>query len=133
MSDLPSIPQHIQAFFDAKVSILLVVDEVLSEWTGSGCMQIPFLLGSIKLKMNWDDKELRANDAIIRDYVRNHPDWCITRGANGGAMRKAEKQAKEALLQSKQKAKDEINELLNATLAKKKLVLSATSLADLIK
>lgn len=115
-----SNPVHIQSFLDSKVPMLLVVDEVLNEWAGDGCYQFPALLGQIKLKMNWDDKQLRANDPIIREYIRNHPDWYVTRGAHGGIMRSSEKQKKDDAKAAKEKAKAEINAQLDAEVAKKK-------------
>ena len=120
-----SNPLHIQSFLDSKVPMLLVVDEVLNEWKGEGCYQFPTLLGQVQLKMGWNDdeegkKQLRANDPIIREYIRNHPDWHVTRGAHGGIMRFTEKQKKDAVTEAKKKAKEEINAELEAAVALKK-------------
>jgi hypothetical protein len=109
-----SNPTHIQSFLDSKISMLLAVDEFLSAWNGEGCLQFPNLLGSIQAKLGWDDKQLRANDPIIREYIRNHPDWYVTRGAHGGIMRMSEKQKKEELLAAKIKAKADLNAILDA-------------------
>lgn len=115
-----SISLQIQSFLDSKIPMLLVVDEVLGDWNGEGCYQFPALLGQIKLKMGWDDKQLRVNDPIIRDYVRSHSDWYVTRGAHGGIMKASEKQKKEAESEAKRKAKEEINAALDAEVARKK-------------
>jgi hypothetical protein len=125
-----SNPLHIQSFLDAKIPMLLIVDEVLNEWTGDGCYQFPTLLGQIKLKMNWDDKQLRANDPIIREYIRNHPNWYVTRGAGGGIMRSAEKQKKEALKLAKEKAKIELTAQLEAEVAAKKAAIASAQQAQ---
>ncbi len=122
-------PLHIQSFLDSKVPMLLTVDEVLNEWKGDGCYQFPALLGQIKLKMNWDDKALRANDPIIREYIRNHPDWYVTRGAHGGIMRSTEKQKKEELRLAKEKAKAELNAQLEAEVAAKRAALASAQQA----
>lgn len=121
-------PLHIQSFLDAKIPMLLIVDEVLNEWSGEGCFQFPVLLGQVQLKMGWNDdeegkKKLRANDPIIREYIRNHPDWYVTRGAGGGIMRSSEKQKKEEAKVAKAKAAAETNAQLDAMVAAKKAAL----------
>ena len=112
-------PAHIEAYLESFVSVFTVVDEILNEWKGQGCYQIPTLLGNIKLKMNWDDKQLRAKDPIIRDYLRNHPEWHVTRGAGGGIMRASEKQQREVAKLAKEKAKADIAAAIDADIAKK--------------
>ena len=111
---------YIQSFLDSKKPVLLIVEEALNEWNGKGCMQFPSLLEQIKTKMNWDDKQVRANDPIIREFIRNHPNWHVTRGAHGGIMRSTDKQEKEAVLLAKQKVKAEINAALDLEIARKK-------------
>jgi hypothetical protein len=103
-----SNPVHIQSFLDSLTPTLVVVDEVLNEWNGEGCLQFPILMGKVSAKLNWDDKQVRAKEPIIRDYVRNHPDWYVTRGAHGGIMKASEKQKKEAAKAAKEKAKAEL-------------------------
>jgi hypothetical protein len=125
-----SNPVHIQSFLDGKVPMLLVVDEVLNDWNGEGCFQFPALLGQVQLKMGWNDdeegkKQLRANDPIIREYIRSHPDWYVTRGAHGGIMRASEKQKKEAVAEAKRKAKEEMNAELDAKVAELKAKAAA--------
>ena len=115
-----NIPLHIQTFLDSQSPMYLVVDQILNDWKGKGCYQVPSLLGQVKLQMGWDDKELRSNDPLIREYLRKHPIWYVTRGAHGGIMRRAEKEEKEALVLAKKKAADEIHAVLDADLAKKK-------------
>jgi hypothetical protein len=124
-----SNPLHIQSFLDSQVPTLLTVDEILNEWTGEGCYQLPALLGQIKLKMNWTDKQLRANDPIIREYLRNHPDWYVTRGAHGGIMRATERQKKEALKEAKAQVKAELIAQLEAEVAAKRAALASAQQA----
>jgi hypothetical protein len=118
-------PAQIQIFLDSKISMLLVVEEILNDWTGNGCRQLPVLLGQIQLKMGWSDKQLRANDPIIREYIRTHADWDVTRGAHGGIMRAADKQKKTALIEAKRQAKEEISIALDAEVARKMAEASA--------
>ncbi len=123
-----SHPIHVQSYFDSQLApLFLVVDEVLNEWTGDKCYQLPMLMMNIKARMNWvgeeGEKQFRAKDPIIRDYIRNHPAWYITRGAHGGVMKRAEKEKKEAAAEAKRiavaEAKKEINAALDAEIAKK--------------
>lgn len=114
-----SNPSDIQAFLDEQAPYLAVVEEVLNEWTGEGCLQFPTLMGSVQLKLGWDDKTSRAKEPIIREFVRNHSTWYVTRGAHGGIMRRAEKQKKEAEKAAKEKAKAELIAAINAEAARK--------------
>src|ERR1035437_3192148 len=86
-----SNPKHIQSYFDSQIPLILVIEEILNDWDGKGCYQLPIFLMKLSAKMNWDDKQLRAKDPLIRDYIRNHPEWVITRGAGGGIMRSEER------------------------------------------
>lgn len=103
-----SNPKNIQSFLDGQVQMLLVVEEVLNSWSGEGCLQFPTLMSLIESKMSWDEKQLRAKEPIVREYVRTHPDWHVTRGAHGGIMKAEEKQKKEAAKAAKEKAKAEL-------------------------
>jgi hypothetical protein len=103
---------NIQAFLEAQEPMLLVVEEALNEWSGEGCLQFPALMSSVMTKLGWTgedgEKVARAKEPIIREFVRNHPDWHVTRGAHGGIMRASEKQKKEAAKAAKEKAKSEL-------------------------
>jgi hypothetical protein len=114
----------IQAATDRLVPIFKVVDEVLSEWSkdksGDGCLQFPVLMGMMVIKTNWTDKQVRENDPFIRWYVRNHPEWHVTRGAHGGIMKAEDKQKKEAVKNAKIAAKADMKAALEAELAAKK-------------
>lgn len=107
----------IQKVIDELVPIFQAADMALSEWTGEGNLQFPVLLGMMAVKLNWDDKTLRENDPFVRKYVRNHPDWYVTRGAHGGIMRSAEKQKKEAAKLAKDLAKKQMDEAVKAKIA----------------
>lgn len=115
-----SNPAHIQSFLDGQVSMLVAVDEILSDWKGEGCLQFPTLMTSVSAKLGWDAETQRKKEPIIREYVRNHPDWYVTRGAHGGIMRRSEKEQKDAAKAAKEKAKAELNAALEAEVARKK-------------
>ncbi len=119
-----SVPSHIQSYLDSKVPMFQIVDEVLDAWTGEGCLQFPTLMGAVIPKMGWigeeGEKLARANEPIIRDYVRNHENWHVTRGAHGGIMRKADQQKKAEAKAAKEKAKADMAAAIEAEVARKK-------------
>ena len=99
--------------------VLEFVEESLSEWTGNGNLQFPVLIQMVAVKANWDEKQLRLNDALVRYHVRHHDDWYVTRGAHGGIMRKTDKQKKDAEKLAKETAKNQVKAALAAKVADK--------------
>lgn len=86
----------IQSVLDNLTTVFAATDKVLNSWTGEGCLQFPALLGMVAVEMNWDEKQVRENDPMVRYYIRHNPEWHVTRGAHGGIMRVADKNKKEA-------------------------------------
>jgi hypothetical protein len=121
-----SNPSDVQSFLGEQAPYLSVVEEILNEWTGEGCLQFPTLMGTVQLKMSWDEKTARAKEPIIREFVRNHSTWYVTRGAHGGIMRRAEKQKKEAEKAAKLQAKAELTAAIEAEAARKTAAQQAT-------
>lgn len=107
----------IQATLDRLAEIFTVTDEVLSDWTGETNLQFPVLLGMIAVKMNWDEKQVREADPLIRFYIRNNPDWYVTRGAHGGIMRSSDKQKKELAKANKDAIKKQMQAIIDAKVA----------------
>lgn len=107
----------IQKVTESLTVIFSATEEALNDWKGDGCLQIPTLITSLALKLNWDEKQIRENDPIVRYYVRNNPEWHVTRGAHGGIMRVADKNKKEADRISKQAAKEQVKAAIEAKLA----------------
>jgi hypothetical protein len=105
-------------------------DQVLSEWTGEGNLQVPILLGMMAVRFNWDEKQVRDYDPFVRYHVRNHPDWHVTRGAHGGIMRASEKQKKEAILLAKTIAKKQMVDALEAQAAAQANVMTSDSIKE---
>ena len=106
---------------DTKEKILKEFNEIidateisLNEWSGEGNLQIPVLLGMVAIQLNFDEKQVRRADPIVREYVRSHPDWHITRGAKGGIMKTSERQKKEDAKLAKDLAKKQMQEALEA-------------------
>jgi hypothetical protein len=108
---------NIQSTLDDLTAIFTATDEVLSGWTGEGNLQFPTLIGMMAVKLNWDEKQAREADPLIRFYVRKHPDWYVTRGAHGGIMRLADKQKKEAAKTAKAAIKDQLKAQIEAKVA----------------
>lgn len=110
-------------------AIFQATDSALAEWTEEGNLQLPKLLAKMALRMNWNQDQIREADPFIRYYLRNHPDWCITRGAHGGIMRKADQLKRDAVKIAKEQARQKV-EAANA--AKKAAELAAPDSAPAI-
>ena len=102
-------------------SLFEETDSVLNEWTSASCLQIPALVSTLALKLNWDAKQARENDPLVRWYIRNHPEWYITRGAKGGIMKREDRQKKETAKQALLDVKAQLKAELDAKLAAAKL------------
>lgn len=96
-------------------SIFISTEEVLDTWTETKNLQFPELMRMLSEKLHLDEKQLREYDPLVRFYIRNHPDWFVTRGAKGGIMRMSERQKKEA----SKAAKDAIKNALKSTIEAK--------------
>lgn len=107
----------INSTLDQISNILAATDEALAAWNGNGNLQFPALLSMLAAKMNWDEKQLREADPIIRYYIRRNPDWHVTRGAKGGIMRASDKQKKEESKVAKEFVKKQMQVALEAKMA----------------
>lgn len=107
----------IKAVTDQLVSIFSATEEALSSYEGEGNLQFPVLMGTLAAKMNWTEKQVRESDPIVRYYVRNNPDWHVTRGAHGGIMRASDRQKKEQARAAKDKIKEQMKAIIEAKAA----------------
>lgn len=107
----------VQDVLDRLSPLFQATDDVLAAWNGEGNLQFPTLLGMMAVKLNWDEKQVRENDPLVRYYVRNNPDWYVTRGAHGGIMRSTEKQKKEQAKLAKEAAKAQVLAAVEAKVA----------------
>ena len=107
----------IQTVLSQLVAVFTATDEILNEWQGEGNLQIPNLMGMLAVKMNWNEKQVRETDPIVRFYIRNNPDWFVTRGAHGGIMRASDRQKKEKALADKEALKKQMRATIDAKLA----------------
>lgn len=108
------------------------VDEVMNEWANSnneGNLQFPTLLGMMAVRLQWNEKQVREYDPLIRYYVRNNPNWYVTRGAHGGIMRVTDKQKKEAERQAKEVAKAQVKAAVEAKAAAMTAVATTNSIS----
>lgn len=113
----------INKIIDDLLPIFQATDQALNEWTSEGNLQFPTLLTSLAVKLNWDEKQIREADPLVRMYVRRHPDWYVTRGAHGGIMRRSEKQKKEDAKNAAIAAKDLLKQQIEAKAATAKIVI----------
>jgi len=107
----------IKNILDDLTSVFTATDSVLNDWTNEGNLQFPALLGMMAVKLNWDDKQMREADPLVRYYVRKHPDWYVTRGAHGGIMRTSDKQKKDAEKLAKASIKNDLKAQIEAKVA----------------
>jgi hypothetical protein len=110
----------VQTVLDKLDPLFKTTDEILTEWSAGkseGNLQFPVLLGMIAVKMNWDERQLRENDPLVRYYVRNNPEWHVTRGAHGGIMRATDKQNKVAAKAAKDAVKAQLVAAIDAKTA----------------
>lgn len=98
-------------------AIFQATDSALAEWTEEGNLQLPKLLAKMALRMNWNQDQVREADPFIRYYLRNHPDWHITRGAHGGIMRKSDKLKRDAVKIAKEQARQQVEAAVTAKAA----------------
>ena len=104
---------------------------MLTEWAAGkteGNLQFPVLLGMIAFRMNWDEKQVRENDPLVRYYVRHNPEWHVTRGAHGGIMRASDKQSKLAA----KAAKEAVKAQLKAAIDTKTAVVTNSDTTDVV-
>jgi hypothetical protein len=126
---------NIDKVVEQVASLFTTVDQVLHDWQGEGNLQFPTLFGLLAAKTGWDEKQLKDVDPLVRYYVRNSEDWCVTRGARGGIMRASDKRKKLEALQNKdllkKKMKEKIEEQAAATqLATQTITSSSSDLED---
>lgn len=109
----------IKTVTDQLVTIFSATEEILAGWQEDSNLQFPHLVSMVALKMNWSEKQLREADPIVRFYVRNHPEWYVTRGAHGGIMRTADRQKKEQSKAAKEALKQQMKANIEAKVAAK--------------
>ena len=108
---------NINNAIDGLVSIFTAADEELHSYSFNTNLQFPTLMGLLAVRLNWDEKQVRENDPIVRYFVRTHKEFHITRGAHGGIMRMKDKQQKEAAQAAKNAAKEQIRAAIEARIA----------------
>lgn len=109
----------IQSVTDQLVVVFKAADEILNDWSGDGNLQFPNLMGMLAVKMNWNEKQVRENDPIVRYYVRNNPEWYVTRGAHGGIMRSSDRNKKDQAKAAKEALKQQMKATIEAKVSAK--------------
>lgn len=95
--------------------IFSATEEILSDWSSDTNLQFPTLLSMMASKFNWNEKQLKELDPVIRYYIRNNPNWYVTRGAHGGIMRSSDRQKKQEALLAKEELKKQMKAKIEAT------------------
>lgn len=105
-------------------------DEALSELHDASLF-FPNLMEFMATKFQWNVKELREYEPVIRFYVRNHNDYEIKAGIKGGIKKRTEKSVK---VKTKPKyssvAMEQVQAALNAKLASKTFTDLKEELSD---
>lgn len=109
MNNVQNALTHIQPIFKA-------IEDALHDYHSEENYKIPDLVGAVALKLHWSEKDVRAHEAVIRYYVRNHHEWYVTRGAHGGVQRVSVRDAKETAKKNKIAAKADLRASIEAKL-----------------
>src|ERR1700727_3782495 len=117
MTSVISTSSNVQSFLDSRQAILEAVERELDDWKGEGCYQLPKMMELMGARFGWTETQTRSNDPIIREFIRTHPTYVLTRGAHGGIGRRADIQAKVDAKEAKKRAKEELSKALDAKIA----------------
>jgi hypothetical protein len=125
--ELEVMNRNIQTQIDELTPLWNATDEILNDWKGEGCFQLPTLMSLLAVKFNWSDKQMRENDPFIRRYLRHHDTWAVTRGAGGGVMKRSEKDKKDAEKEAKELARRQVEAAIAAKTALKLAEIAAAA------
>lgn len=101
---------HIQTCMDFNLSVFTATETALGEYTKEENLQFPKLVSMVAKRLSMDVLAIAEIDPIVRRYVRTHPEWRVSRGAQGGIMRLS-------VWQKKQGAKADLEAAKKAVLA----------------
>lgn len=108
----------IETIIENLTAVFTATEEALGSWTSEESLKFPTLMGMLAVKLNWDEKQVRENDPLVRHYVRHNVEWTVDRGAKGGLQRVAVKSAKEAAQKAtKAAAKKAVKDAVDAKVA----------------
>lgn len=108
----------IETVIENLTAVYVATEEALGTWTSEESLKFPTLMGMLAVKLNWDEKQVRENDPLVRHYVRHNSEWTVDRGAKGGLQRVAVKNAKEeAQKATKAAAKKAVRDAVEAKVA----------------
>ena len=86
-------------------SIFKETEAALSEHKGNENIQLPALHAIVTSRLNVPPHKIKEVDPFMRFYVRNHPDYHVTRGAKGGVEKMSSFLKKESDKEAKESAK----------------------------
>lgn len=79
--------EHVKKATDKAALIFQATNECLNlDWDRKENLQFPKLLTFIVARLKADPKTASEIDPFMRSYVRDNPDYYVSRGAKGGIM-----------------------------------------------
>lgn len=99
-----------------KLSVVFeAAEDELNAFDGNDRLQVPALVTKVALKLNWDEKQARELDPLVRFYVKNNSNWHVSRGAKGGIVRASVKEAADLAKASKEALKNQMKASLESS------------------
>ena len=115
-----SLSVDIQTFMSGMTETLQVAEEELAKWNyESGCYQIPLLMTALRARLNWDEKQMRRMDPIMRQFISVSATYVCQIGAKGGVTLRELQKQKEVTKLAKAQAKVDVLAAIDAAVAKK--------------
>ncbi len=108
-------------------SVCEMTEQVLSEWKSEENLQFPNLVTSVNGRLKFDPKLMTEVDQQVRQYVRGHREYRVSRGAKGGIMRIEVYEKKQAAKTAQEAAKKQIVAQVEAKVANAQVVAPVTA------
>ncbi len=106
---------NIKEFYEKKaVPLFNIVEEVLNlhNFEIIPYVQVPKLLSDMALKLDWTDADIQSYNGVVRWYLRSHQKYMITKGAKGGIILRAAREAKLAAQNAKDIEKEKMRKAI---------------------
>jgi hypothetical protein len=124
--------ESIQNFVNKVISVCKVVDELLSSYTEERKLQVPQLMEMLAGKMGLDSGQARRLDPIVREYLRDHTEWVVNRGAFGGIERREVSEKKQNEKLNKLAVKNKLKSLIDQKFDGANVKLTTNDLSDIL-
>lgn len=108
-------------------SVCEAAEQELSDWKSEENLQFPNLVTKVNGRLSLDPKLLTEIDQQVRQYVRRHPEYRVSRGAKGGIMKIEVYEKKQAVKAAQEAAKKQIVAQVEAKVANAQVVAPVTA------